>query len=614
MCVKKKKKKKAQSQAQSQSQSMLTSACVTQFAPSPVAMFGAYDRKATELDAMFPTAPQYNGVYGAGMDSTEYADPFAVTGMTNANITQFAPSPVAMFPTTACYGPERNNWWDPFSEASTPDYLTGHASTPDYQACPASEGLKLRPGGPYDPLGLAENPDPHRVEGQGDQERPLGHYQYVGPAGSWAASTAHAPGANDLSLALMGQVTPSPVAMFAACGHNAAEFSAWYGSDCSEWLDPERSTSVYLTGAYPGDCRWGTADLGADQITLEQYREAELIHARWALLDIMDCLAPEILANLTGSQLSGPAWFQLSGPAWFQTGVEIFQEGSSNPSLIHDTPIFAVLTCQVLLQGAADAYRANQAGRASKDPGLLPGSTFNPLGLADDLDSLAEFKEVQKRRLAMFSMLGFSVQAIVTSEGPVGNWATHVADAFRSYSLSLALMDQVAPSSEAMLAACDRVSDNLTAWYRSERNEWLSPPPDTSAPYYLTGEFPGNPSCLAAMASVQQTQGPFHMPPDHAPVPVPSVGVFQCAAGHGLAPLLGAAGTSLASWHCTGELSPPPLPWGHVRWATSGTLPWGRTCCPWPKYGHCGSLVQSSAQHATGPFPGWESWRGPWGP
>ena len=52
---------------------MLTSAHDTQFAPSPVAMLSAYDRKATELDAMFPTAPQYNRVYGAGMDSTEYA-------------------------------------------------------------------------------------------------------------------------------------------------------------------------------------------------------------------------------------------------------------------------------------------------------------------------------------------------------------------------------------------------------------------------------------------------------------------------------------------------------------------------------------------------------------
>ena len=82
---------------------------------------------------------------------------------------------------------------------------------------------------------------------------------------------------------------------------SAAKFSAWYGSDCSEWLDPERPTSVCLTGVYPGDYRWGTADFGADQITLEQYRKAKLIHARWALLDIMGCLALEIVAKFTGS-------------------------------------------------------------------------------------------------------------------------------------------------------------------------------------------------------------------------------------------------------------------------------------------------------------------------
>ena len=175
----------------------------------------------------------------------------------------------------------------------------------------------------------------------------------------------------------------------------------------------------------------------------------------------------------------------------------IFQEGrlnhaASNPSLIHATSIFAILTRQVLLKGAADAYRANQAGRASKDPGLLPHGTFNPLGLVDDPESLAEFKvkDVQKRRLAMFSMLGFSVQAIVTSEGPIGSWVAHIADAPGSYSLLLALMDQDAPSPAAMLA-CDRVSHNLTTWSGPEGKEWLSPSPDASTPYYPTGECPG---------------------------------------------------------------------------------------------------------------------------
>jgi len=199
----------------------------------------------------------------------------------------------------------------------------------------------------------------------------------------------------------------------------------------------------YLDGTLAGDYGFDPLGLGADG-KISQYRVAEVIHARWAMLAVPGVVIPEAL--------------NLPGGVWTETGKVFLDGQTGRPEILEFVPVFAAI--QIALMAGVEKFRSDGAGPAGFVPfkGKFDESAFNgldPINPGGPLDffnvaatpqDLAELKvkEIKNGRLAMIAMLGVFVQAAVTHEGPAANWGKHVHDPFGYNFVTLSAIERSA--------------------------------------------------------------------------------------------------------------------------------------------------------------------------
>ena len=194
---------------------------------------------------------------------------------------------------------------------------------------------------------------------------------------------------------------------------------------------PGNDSPAYLKGELPGDYGFDPLSLGSDPKLLKWFQQAELQHARWAMLGVVGILVPDI-ATVSGVA-DIPMWSEAGEAKYFADPLtlfvtELFVMGWAesrrlqdilNPGSVNTDPIFGEQNPSFTCTG--------------KDVGYPGGTWFNPFGMANDeqVESLRA-KEIKNGRLAMVSIVGFTAQTFFLGKGPVECWLEHLADPYHT--------------------------------------------------------------------------------------------------------------------------------------------------------------------------------------
>ncbi|RDX78749.1 Pollen receptor-like kinase 3, partial [Mucuna pruriens] len=203
-------------------------------------------------------------------------------------------------------------------------------------------------------------------------------------------------------------------------------------SDVCEPLPPDRplwfpgsSPPDWLDGSLPGDFGFDPLGLGSDPELLKWFAQAELMHARWAMLAVLGILVPELLEKI--GYVENFNWYDAGAREYFtdsttlfvvQMGLMGWVEGRRwadliNPGCVDIEPKLPHIT------------------KPKPDVGYPGGLWFDPMmwgrGSPEPVMVLRT-KEIKNGRLAMLAFVGFWFQAIYTGEGPIENLMAHIAD------------------------------------------------------------------------------------------------------------------------------------------------------------------------------------------
>jgi light-harvesting complex I chlorophyll a/b binding protein 4 len=188
---------------------------------------------------------------------------------------------------------------------------------------------------------------------------------------------------------------------------------------------PGSVAPAYLDNTLAGDFGFDPMGLGSSPTALKWYRQAELVHSRWAMLGVFGIVVQELVV---------PDVF------WYEAALP-----ENLPSFVNDDfNLGSLLGVEFLLMHYVEVRRwqdYKKFGSVNEDPIFsgnvipnpemgYPGGIFNPFGFAkEDLKGWQE-KEIINGRLAMIAFVGFTIQAQALGEGPLACVAEHISDPF----------------------------------------------------------------------------------------------------------------------------------------------------------------------------------------